>query len=106
MGDIECLAHPLSRINLGAKQHRRTTLAGKIVVVCEIGIIMTEKQKQQALTLEFYPFETGSPTARFVYRMANYARYAPDIELVNEDVKYLERLFQTYIADMRVARQS
>jgi hypothetical protein len=67
---------------------------------------MTEKQIRQALTLEFYAFEPTSPAARFVDRIARYAKYAPEVELENEDAKTLERLFNTYIRDQAKARQS
>lgn len=67
---------------------------------------MTHKQMQMAFTLEFFPFEHGSPAARFVDRMANYARYEPGAELTNEDTKELARLFDTYIAKMEKAKLS
>lgn len=60
---------------------------------------MNEKQKQQARTLEYFPFETGSEDAKFVDRMSNYAKYVPNTELTNQDAKQLQRLFVIYVRE-------
>lgn len=65
---------------------------------------MTHKQMQMAFTLEFFPFEHGSAAARFVNRVANYARYEPGAELTNTDAKELQRLFDTYVRDQQAAK--
>lgn len=60
---------------------------------------MTNSQKVQAFTLELCQFEVGTPNARFASRIANYARYYPDIELPNDDAKELQRMFDVYVGE-------